>query len=109
MQYSGWGSGGLERSRGCFGKSTKPWLKPSWVSPGVEEEQPAGVEGLCYCLYLFSWDSTPYVLVCSQGDAEKLAWSEIKSMIKGLLGKVPHSQGPGIFGLPRGGDLMSGS
>lgn len=59
--------------------------------------------------FIYFLGITRPVLVCSQGDAEKLAWSQFKSMIKGLLGKVPHSQQPGIFGLPRGGDLISAS
>lgn len=59
--------------------------------------------------FIYSLGITRPVLVCNQGHAETLAWSGFKSMIKGLSGKVPHSQGPGIFGLPWGGDLISGS
>lgn len=35
--------------------------------------------------FIYSPGITHPVLVCSQGDAEKLAWSKFKSMIKGLL------------------------
>lgn len=59
--------------------------------------------------FIFYLGITCPILVCNQRDAEKLAWSEFKSRIKGLLGKSATQPGTGIFGLPQGGDLISSS